>query len=270
MKTTAQGVRLDAPVESARLPLTPARYDVQITHRRRDPLEYGFGQRSSTWLVDLDALPRLPVGLRWLASFRVADHRDAAASGTTASLRHEVERFLVEQGVPTPPATILMLANPRLLGYVFNPLSVFYCYDAAGRLTHEIAEVRNTYGGRHSYLLTPDEAGSAHTDKVFYVSPFYPTEGRYTMRMPEPGADLLVSVTLHRDGERPFAAVMTGNRASARAATLWSVLRSPLATRAVMFGIKRHGIRLYLKGLRPFPRSAPAEATTGSAQEEAR
>jgi hypothetical protein len=158
------------------------------------------------------------------------------------------------------PHRVLMLANPRVLGYVFNPLTVFYCLDEQARLTHVIAEVRNTYGGRHDYVLEPDSDGHAETDKLFYVSPFYPVDGEYSMRLPMPADRLQVTVTMRRPGDRPFVAAMAGHRRGG-STSLWRALRSPLATRAVMFGIKRHGIRLYTKGLRPFAR--PAEQSAG-------
>ncbi|MDQ2836195.1 MAG: DUF1365 domain-containing protein [Actinomycetota bacterium] len=233
-------------------PVTPACYDVQISHRRRDPIDYGFAQRSSSWLIDLDDVPSLPSGLGWLCRFSSRDH----LGDTRSTLRSNLNRFLAEHEVAAP-ARILMLANPRVLGYVFNPLSVFYCYDDGGTLAHTVAEVRNTYGGRHSYLFSTDPSGRAEVEKVFYVSPFYPVDGEYTMRLPEPGAKLAVTVTLNRPGDRPFVAALSGRRRPGRC-SLWAALRSPLATRAVMFGIKRHGITLYFKGLRPFPRTAPS------------
>ncbi len=240
--------------------LTPACYDVRISHKRQDPVRYGFSQRSVAWLVDLDALPSLPRGLGRLCRFATSDHRltDAAPA---PSLRAELDRFLAGHGLARQ-SRILMLANPRLLGYVFNPLTVFYCYDGDGGLRHTVAEVRNTYGGRHSYLLSTDGNGHAGTDKLFYVSPFYPVDGQYTMRLPEPGESLTVAVTLHREAQRPFSAVLNGRRRSdSRPASLWSALRSPLATRAVMFGIRRHGTALFLKGLRPYPRPARTQPT---------
>jgi len=245
---TESPVRPVTPADEA-TPITPARYDARISHRRRDPLEHGFEQRSSTWLIDLDQVPELPRGLRWLCRFSAADH----LGEPEYSLRANVNAFLAGHGVARP-AKVLMLANPRVLGYVFNPLSVFYCYDRDGQLAHTVAEVRNTYGGRHSYLLSTDDRGNARTEKLFYVSPFYPVDGDYTMRLPQPGAELTVTVTLHRTGDRPFSAVLTGRRSGAEPASLWSALRTPLATRAVMIGIKRHGITLYAKGLRPLPR----------------
>lgn len=230
----------------------PARYDVWIRHQRRDPVAYGFARRGSTWLIDLDAVPRLPRGFGWLCRFGVPDHR-LSDGPPASSLRAELDRFLAGHGVPRP-SKVWMLASPWVLGYVFNPLTVFYCYDHDGVLRHAVAEVRNTYGGRHSYLLRLDEAGRAGVDKQFYVSPFYPVDGRYEMRLPEPGAELSVAVTLYREADRPFSAVLTGHRVGDRPASLWTALRSPLATRAVMYGIRRHGIALYFKGLRPFPR----------------
>ena len=240
--------------------MKPAYYDIDITHHRRDPIDYSFSQRSHIWLIDLDDVPRLPRGLGRLCHFSSVDHaeRTARKDHGRQSLRQLMDRWLAEQGVAAPN-TILMLANPRIFGYVFNPLSVFYCLQATGAITHVVAEVRNTYGGRHCYLLVPDSNGDAETNKEFYVSPFYPVDGLYRMRLPRPGDDLLVSVSLQRCTDRPFSAVMTGTRRG-DTATLWTALRDPLTTRAVMFGIKRHGITLYRKGLRPFSRSRREEA----------
>ncbi len=223
--------------------LTPALYDVEIAHQRREPVEHQVRHRMTTWLVDFDDLPTLHGWRHRLCRFDKADHVDVRA-------------FLTENGV-RPPDRILMLGQPRVYGYVFNPLTVFYCLAEDGSLTQLVAEVRNTYGGSHTYLMTPDEL---RTDKAFYVSPFYPVDGEYTMRLPLPDDQLLVSITLHREGERPFVAAMTGTRRSA--ARLEDTLRRPVETRAVMAGIKRHGITLFLKGLRPLPR--PTHSPEGS------
>lgn len=221
-------------------------YDVEISHRRRDPFEYRLTHRTMIWLVDLDELPTQRTSR--LVAFRPQDHLDDEAN---VPIRTKVERLLAEHGAQAP-AKVWMLGQPRVLGYAFNPLTVFYCFDADDTLTNLIAEVRNTYGGRHNYVL--DAAGRPlRTDKQFYVSPFYPVDGHYTMSLPVPDAKLTVAVTLHREGERPFVATMTGTKQSDHA-NLRDALKSPLATRAVMFGIRRHGITLYAKGLRPYPR----------------
>ncbi|HET7691203.1 MAG TPA: DUF1365 domain-containing protein [Nocardioidaceae bacterium] len=205
----------------------PACYDVEIRHLRRAPLRHEVRHSMTTWLVDVDDLPRLTGWRGRACRFDMTDHVDV--------------RELLGHG----PDQILMLAQPKVLGYVFNPLTVFYCLTG-GELTHVVAEVRNTYGGRHCYVMTPDDL---RTDKELYVSPFYPVDGEYTLRLPLPGDRLAVSVTLHRDGEPPFVATMTGTRRPEL--DLADALRRPFETRAVMAGIRRHGITLYLKGLRP-------------------
>lgn len=251
----------DAPADTRPGPATPACYDVRITHHRRDPLDYAFANTGRTWLVDLDALPRLPRGLGRLCRFDPHDHQlDARGREREETIRANLDRWLVERGM-SRPARVLMLANPRLLGYVFNPLSLFYCYAPDGKLECVVAEVRNTYAGRHRYLLHPDPHGHAEADKVFYVSPFHPVDGRYEIRVPEPSDRLAVAIVLRRPGAAVFSASVTGTRR--RSASLWSALRTPLATRAVMLQIRRHGLRLYIEGLRPYSRAprTPKAAT---------
>ena len=221
-------------------------YDVRIEHVRPEPFRYRFSYEMSTWLVDLDAVPRLPRGLRWLASFSSHDHIGRPDS----SLRANVERFLWANGIVLDGGRIRMLATPRVLGYAFNPLSLHWCHRPDGTLAAVVAEVHNTYGESHCYLLHPDQAGRADTDKQFYVSPFYPVDGHYRMSVPEPSERLAITLALHRPDQLPFVATMHGQRRPGRP-RLARVLRSPLATRAVMFHIKRHGVTLYLKGLRP-------------------
>jgi uncharacterized protein len=174
------------------------------------------------WLFDVDHPPR---------GFLPRDH----FGGRT--LRQGLTDFLAGRGVG-PVGRVRMLAQPRVLGHVFNPLSLYWCEAPGG--THVVAEVHNTYGERHGYLLRP---GQTRLDKEFYVSPFYPVDGRYRMSLPEPGEDLAVTVTLHRPGDRPFVAAVHGERTRGR------VVRRALATLAVPLRIRRQGIGLYLRGL---------------------
>ena len=101
-----------------------------------------------------------------------------------------------------------LLTNARVLGHVFNPLSVFWCHGPAGELRAVIAEVHNTYGERHCYLLRPDADGRAGADKAFYVSPFFAVDGHYEMTFTDPTVDeaLAVSITLAREGRVVFRA----------------------------------------------------------------
>jgi uncharacterized protein len=145
-----------------------------------------------------------------------------------------------------------------VFGYVFNPLTVYWCHRADGPLACAVAEVHNTYRQRHAYLLIPDDHGRAQAAKQFYVSPFYPVDGGYRMCLPEPGppgVPLALSVTLTRPGGISLVASVhgTGRPATARA-LLGAAARHPWSTAAVSGLIRWQGIKLYLRGLPVIPR----------------
>ncbi|WP_042428993.1 DUF1365 domain-containing protein [Streptacidiphilus anmyonensis] len=219
---------------------------------------YRLDHRTYYWLVDVDRLPRVARPLRPLAGFSARDHFD----GRGPTIRAALDRFLAGQGATVPDGRVLMLTQPRVLGYVFNPLTVYWCHDADGSLAQVVAEVHNTYGGRHAYLLGPDAAVGATAEKVFYVSPFLPVAGRYRMRLPVPGERLDLTVRLDLDGAPAFTATVHG---TARPCTPWtlaaSALRHPLAPLAGSLAIRFHGVRLRLRGLPvlPRPRHQPQE-----------
>lgn len=231
----------------------PALYDCRITHVRTRPLRHDVRHRTYMWLVDLDRLPQLPSLLSPLARFESRDH----FGGGAPTIRAGLERFLAARGIEAPTGRVLMLTNARVLGHVFNPLTLYWCHGADGELLCVVAEVHNTYGERHCYLLHTDDAGVATVGKEFYVSPFFPVDGEYRMRLPEPGATLRLSVHLDRAGGRPFTATVRGRRRPATTAGLLrATLRHPWPTAAVSAAIRLHGIRLFLRGMpvRPRPR----------------
>ncbi|MFT4088610.1 MAG: DUF1365 domain-containing protein, partial [Gordonia sp. (in: high G+C Gram-positive bacteria)] len=168
--------------------------DVTVAHVRRSPVDYRFTHSGLLWLIDVAAPPDLPRGLRWLARFRPSDHfaGPALPGETLASRLHDTLRAA---GEPVPAGPAVALLSPRVAGYVFNPLSVFWCHHADGSLACVVAEVHNTYGGRHSYVLHPDSDGRAETAKEFYVSPFNDVTGRYRIHVPPP-ADRRVAVAV--------------------------------------------------------------------------
>lgn len=230
----------------------PALYECVVGHARSRPLRHAFRHRTYLWCVDLDHLPVLPRLLRPLARFDPRDH----FGGRAPTIRAGLEEFLAGHGVDPAGGRVLMLAHARVLGYVFNPLTVYWCHDPAGAPLCVVAEVHNTYGERHAYLLRTDAEGRAVVDKEFYVSPFFPVDGRYRMRLPPPAERLRLAVHLERDGGRPFTATVTGRRRPATArALLAAAARHPWSTAAVWAGIRRHGIHLFLRGLPVQPRT---------------
>ncbi|SHF46614.1 Cyclopropane fatty-acyl-phospholipid synthase [Jatrophihabitans endophyticus] len=227
--------------------MKPALYDVSIAHVRAEPVRHEVRHSSYLWFVDVDELPRHGS----LARFEARDH----AGDPARSIRANVEEFLAERGIDLVGGRITMLTNARSLGYVFNPLTLYWCHEPDGTLAAVVAEVHNTYAQRHRYLLRPDDAGRAETQKEFYVSPFYPVDGSYRMSLPEPGERLAVTITLHRPGGRPFTASVRGvRRPATRAAVLATALRHPFETWLVRALITAHGIRLWRKGLPVQPR----------------
>ncbi|MEI4273554.1 DUF1365 domain-containing protein [Klenkia sp. LSe6-5] len=229
----------------------PALYDVRVGHRRTHPLHNAFEYGGYLWLVDLDDLPRLPGGLQWAARFDAADH----LGDPTSSIKENVVRFAALHGVDDV-ARVVMMANARSGPHVFNPLSTHWCYRADGSLACLVAEVHNTYGERHAYLLHPDEAGRAEAVKDFYVSPFNTVDGRYLMRFSAPGAQLHVTMALQVDGRTPFVATLRGR---ARPATTGAVVRTisrwPLMSLWVAALIRWQGIRLWARRLPVVPRT---------------
>jgi cyclopropane fatty-acyl-phospholipid synthase-like methyltransferase/DUF1365 family protein len=231
----------------------PRLYAVDIRHVRAEPVRHDVRHRSYLWFVDLDELPDRGV----LARFEARDHE----GDERRSLRENVEAFLAERGIDLAGGRITMLCNARSLGYVFNPLTLYWCHDPSGRVVCVVAEVHNTYRQRHRYLLRPDDAGRAETAKQFYVSPFYPVDGYYRMSVPEPGEQLALTITLHRPAERPFTATVRGVALPAtRRSVLGAALRHPLETWVVRGLITVHGIALWRRGLPVQPRPpAPSD-----------
>lgn len=252
--------------------MTGTLYDTEIAHARRSPITHTFRYRSASWFIDVDAPPPVPWWLRPFVSFRASDHLAPAPAGPD-TLRSRVERTLREHGTPPPGGAITALLNARCLGYVFDPLTVFWCHDRSGAVRAVIAEVHNTYGGRHAYVLGPAAESGTAVDKRFYVSPFNPVQGRYRLRMPEPADRLSIDVVLERPGEADFVALWRGNRRPATAPhVLRAQLRAPLAPITVAARIRLQGVRLWAKGLAIVPRdrdhtNSPLPA--GSTEQEA-
>ena len=147
--------------------MTSALYRTRITHLRRAPVHHYFEHRSYSWFVDVDALPEMPGWLRPFARFDVQDHLWEAPIDT---LRGRVDAFLATKGIELPGGKVFALFQARVLGHVYNPLSLFWCHDADGVLRYVIAEVHNTHGERHAYLLPPSGVQPTMVDKKLYAS----------------------------------------------------------------------------------------------------
>ena len=129
----------------------PALVRARVRHRRTRPFDYAFTHRTTMWLLDVaDPNAAFPRWLRALASLRSEDH---FSPGDARPLLDKVRGFLDAQGLPWSAHRVLVLANARSAGYVFDPLTTYFCFDADGQLEGVLAEVHNTYGERHCYAL---------------------------------------------------------------------------------------------------------------------
>ena len=211
-----------------------ALYEGRIMHHRLAPREHRFAYPIYMHLLDLDELPALGRGLKLFGhncrrpvGFRESDHLGDA----TKPLRENVLEFLRAHGREEAIGRIELLTQCRVVGYVFNPVSFYYCYSPEERLVATIAEVHNTFGEQHAYLLTSTAAeGYAGAEKkVFHVSPFMTLEGTYHFRLTAPAERLVVGIDLHRGGERMFATSLAlRRRPLTDAALLGLLIRYPL------------------------------------------
>jgi uncharacterized protein len=225
-----------------------------VTHRRLRPVAHHLSYRVASLLVDVDDLGtnRLPSILRYnrvgLVSLHDHDHGDGAPISQFAW------GMAREAGAGDVVTRILMLSYPRLLGYGFNPITVFYGFDAAGEVRFLVYEVHNTFGGRHIYrsnLLSPEESTFQQTPKLFRVSPFNKVEGSYGLRATRPGKELTVGVSLETDEGPLLKAYFRGERTDLSNASLIRLLASmPLMTLKIVAAIHWEALKLWKKGLR--------------------
>lgn len=240
----------------------------EVMHQRLRPFRHRFVHRVFALLLDLDRLDEEHAGLRLfgverrrLLSFRNRDH--GARDGSR--LRPWVESEMRTAGMTWRPTRILLLAWPRLLGYVFNPISIYYCYRSDGRLGAVVHEVKNTFGGQRAYALAADEERAPGApvrqacDKALYVSPFIGMAARYRFKLTEPWERVVVAIQEDTPGGTELVATLTARRHPLTDGTLArALLRHPFLTYKVILAIHWQALRLWLRGARLQPRPDPA------------
>ena len=235
----------------------------QVMHHRLRPRRHRFVYRVFSLLLDLDRLAEIDQRLRLLsvnrANLMSLQERDHGARDGSP-LRPWIDARLREQGLELPGGRVLLLCFPRLLGYAFNPLSVYYCYTASGRLAAIVHEVKNRRGEQHAYVLPVAGATGAARQSVrksFYVSPFLEMGAGYRFRLAPPGERLSVVIQEEVAQETTLVATLTARRRPLTDAELLrAVLRLPLMTYKVTLGIHLEALRLWLKGVPLQPHAA--------------
>ncbi len=249
--------------------MTAALYQGVVTHRRLRPVRHAFRYRVLSLLVDIDRIGEETRGARLLSHnrpnlFAIQD-RDLGP-GDGAPLRPWVLARLDAGGVPGPIGRIELLTFPRVLGYAFAPLSLYFAHDARGRLVGVVYEVHNTFGERHAYAL-PAAGGPTvdnGTRKALHVSPFMAMDCRYAFRLRPPGARFALAIRQSDGTGELFRATHAARRRPlSDTALLGAAIRFPLMGVGVMAAILWEALRLRLKGtpVYPHPRKSGAEGT---------
>lgn len=244
-----------------------ALYPGLVTHHRVKPRDHRLSYRVFSLLLDLDEIDDVSRSLTLFSrnrfnafSFRDTDYGD----GSGAPLKGQVEAHLRAAGLETDGGAIRLLTMPRILGYAFNPLNVFFCHRADGALQAILYEVNNTFGQRHSYLIPVDDPEITpirqETRKCFYVSPFLDMGLTYAFKVIPPAARMGVHIAA-RDGEGPvITATLTGTRTALTDRSLAKAFVSfPLLTLKVIVGIHWEALQIFLKGIRLRDRPPPPE-----------
>jgi len=245
-----------------------ALYVGRVMHQRLRPKRHRLAYRVFTLLLDLDELPSLARRLRLfsLNRFNLFSLHERDHGAGDGGLRAHVEHQLRAAGLPTG-GTIRLLTMPRILGYAFNPISVYFCADTSGVLRALLYEVNSTFGERHSYLIEVEAAErgapilNQRCSKRLHVSPFLPMELHYQFRVAPPQADrtgLSLGISAHDVGGVLLNARLDATRRPLDDAALLRVfLTHPLLTMKVIAAIHWEALRLWLKGIRLQPRPAP-------------
>ncbi len=223
-------------------------------HRRVRPRLHQLRYRIFSLLLDLDELDGLDRSLRLfsrnrfnLIAFYDGDHGD----GSHEPLRAQVERHVLAAGLTDAVGAIELLAMPRVFGFVFNPISLYFCRGRDGALIAVLYEVSNTFGGRHTYVMpVADDGTDVRQDcaKRFHVSPFLPMNLHYAFRVRAPTDDLLVAINVLDAQGLVLTAVHAGERRELSNAMLARViLTQPLMTLKVVAAILWEAARLWVK-----------------------
>jgi DUF1365 family protein len=237
-------------------------YTGTLMHARRTPARHVFRYPVSYWLFDLDELPELErrlrlfsVNRRNVVSLRDRDHFDG-----TKPLKQAVAGLVGDPSIER----VLMLAQPRVLGYVFNPVSFYWCYRGDGSLACVVAELNNTFGERLPEVLRGPELRYEQRKRL-HVSPFFGLHQSYEYAFSQPGDEVWARIHVRDDdGERPLTAVLHGRRRELTNRSLAGLLlRYPLQPLQVIVLIHFEALRLCLKRV-PFHRKPPFLPGEGS------
>jgi DUF1365 family protein len=232
-------------------------YECSVTHHRFTPKVHHFQHGIFMFYLDLDEVEAVARKIflfgcnrRNVYSFRDADHEPAGEN----PLKYRIATYLRRNGIELGPCSrVMLLTLPRVLGYVFNPVSVYYCFDEKDQPVCAVAEVGNTFCELKLYLLHRDELADGTTfkkivPKHFYVSPFSELDLSFDFRLKVPSQTLDIRINDLDGDQNVLSSTLAGRRSELSNRNLaWFTVKYPLVTLKVIFLIHWHAFRLWLK-----------------------
>ncbi len=237
--------------------MTSSIYNGTVIHKRFKPKEHFFKYSVFSLMIDLSELKYLHQNVNFfsfnkfnLVSFFEKDHGNRDGS----SLVEWVKKNLEENNIPAKEIKIKLLCYPRILGYVFNPLSVFYIYDLKEKLISILYEVKNTFGEQHTYIFKVENDSKLFQHsclKKFHVSPFIEMNCNYFFRLLKPGEKISVIIDQYQDNDKILYASQDGKRVDFNSKELLkSYLKHPLMTFKIISAIHFEAFKLWTKGIK--------------------
>ena len=249
--------------------ITSALYHGDVMHHRYFPKNHRFVYRLTSWMIDIDELPKLHQQLHGFgynrpSLFSFYDRDYGFADGRSS--RDFINDLMLQHNLPIPHK-VTLLCQVRAFGYLFNPLVVWFCYNKQGNLIATLYEVRNTFKQRHHYLVPVTSSGNKHqshlAEKCFYVSPFMPMDCTYRFRFKAPDEQLHLAILQHHNQQRIMTATWRGVRERLTQKTLlMQVIRNPVSTVKIIVAIHWEALRLWAKGLSLITRPPPPKEST--------
>ena len=237
--------------------MTSSIYNGAVIHKRFKPKKHFFKYNVFSLLIDLSELEDLDKKIKFfsfnkfnLVSFYEKDHGHRDGS----SLVEWIKKNLNENNINSKDIRIKLLCYPRIFGYVFNPLSVFFIYDSSEKLISILYEVKNTFGEQHTYIFkVKDDANlfQHNCSKKFHVSPFIEMNCNYFFRILKPGEKISVIIDQYQTDEKILYASQDGKRVDFTSKELLkSYLKHPLMTFKIISAIHYEAFKLWTKGIK--------------------
>ncbi len=232
-------------------------YSGFVTHRRFKPKRHFFTYKTFSLLIDLHEIENLSKKIKFFSynkfnilSFYDADHGPRDGS----PLIPWVKKTLAEAKINIRSGTIKLLCYPRFFGYVFNPLSIFYCYDENSQLKAILYEVKNTFNEQHTYVFSASSSSNLilhKCDKKFYVSPFMEMKTFYNFRLSNPGKILNIFIKQGDEEGTLLTACQVGKKIEMSSKNLlFQFLKHPLMSFKVILAIHFEELTLWIKGVK--------------------